>query len=223
MEKYFEALERLAMPDELHTSECEKLGIGLTEDFDLVEQALLELTSIKEANPSKALECLDRIDNTLCLNNIKGKLDFGIDTEEHSDCDSVISMTEDLEYIKQALTNVQEQELIKGGRVPNKEVLYLLQCLKEHNDEQIFYVNRTYGNKYIVPQKQFDDLTNENTELKKKARAFEIIKEKRIDIDSFYSSFIERDFNYDFYSSFYGSYGRNKLTKEEFNLMIEVL
>ena len=61
MDKVFEALERLAMPDELHISECEKLGICLTEDFDLVEQALLELTSIKEANPSEALECLDRI------------------------------------------------------------------------------------------------------------------------------------------------------------------
>ena len=54
-------------------------------------------------------------------------------------------------------------------------------------------------------------------------KILEIIKEKRIDIESFYSSFIEREFTYDFYSSFYGSYGRNKLTKEEFNLMIEVL
>ena len=40
---YLEALERLAMPDELHIKECEKLGIGLTEDYDVVEQALLKV------------------------------------------------------------------------------------------------------------------------------------------------------------------------------------
>ena len=84
MENYFEALERLAMPDELHISECEKLGIGLTEDFDLVEQALLELTSIKGAKPSEALECLERIDKEYltieskdfdnCFNTIKEAL-----------------------------------------------------------------------------------------------------------------------------------------------------
>ena len=61
MDKYLEALERLAMPDELHIKECKKLGIGLTEDYDTVEKALLELTSIKKASPSEALECLERI------------------------------------------------------------------------------------------------------------------------------------------------------------------
>lgn len=58
----------------------------------------------------KALECLERIDNTLCLNNIKGKLEFGIDTEEHTDCDSVIGMTEDLESIKQALIQAKQDK-----------------------------------------------------------------------------------------------------------------
>ena len=58
---------------------------------------------------SKELEALERIDNTLCLNNIKGKLEFGIDTEEHTDCDSVIGMTEDLESIKQALIKAEKE------------------------------------------------------------------------------------------------------------------
>lgn len=73
-----------------------------------VKSALKRLEEIDNSNPSEALECLERIDNTLCLNNIKGKLEFGIDTEEHTDCDSVIGMTEDLEYIKQALLKEQE-------------------------------------------------------------------------------------------------------------------
>lgn len=59
---------------------------------------------------SEALECLERIDNTLCLNNNKGKLEFGIDTEEHSDCDSVIGMIEDIENIKQALIQAEQDK-----------------------------------------------------------------------------------------------------------------
>ena len=81
-------------------------GYGETDKYYKHLKEYLE--SIDNSNPSEALECLERIDNTLCLNNIKGKLEFGIDTEEHTDCDSVIGMVEDLETIKQALLKAQE-------------------------------------------------------------------------------------------------------------------
>lgn len=58
---YLESLERLAMPDELHAEECRKLGIGLTEDYDVVEQALLELKSIKESKPKHYLKWEDLV------------------------------------------------------------------------------------------------------------------------------------------------------------------
>lgn len=58
MTKEFEALERLAMPDDLHIKECKKLGIGLTEDYDLLKQVILELTSIKKVESSEALNVL---------------------------------------------------------------------------------------------------------------------------------------------------------------------
>ena len=41
-EHILEALERLAMPDELHKKECERLGISLTEDYETVKQAIIE-------------------------------------------------------------------------------------------------------------------------------------------------------------------------------------
>ena len=53
--------------------------------------------------------------------------------------------------------------------------------------------------------------------------AFNIIKEKRIDIESFYTSFIEGEYDYDFYERRYGTYGKYCLTEEEFNLLKEVL
>lgn len=61
MSKELEALERLAMPDEIHIKECKKLGIGLTEDYDVVEKALQRLEAIDNANPSEALKGLEKI------------------------------------------------------------------------------------------------------------------------------------------------------------------
>ena len=46
--EYLEALERLAMPDDIHIKECEKLGIGLTEDYDLLEQYILKAQEPKQ-------------------------------------------------------------------------------------------------------------------------------------------------------------------------------
>ena len=59
--------------------------------------------------------------------------------------------------------------------------------------------------------------------VEKSLKALEIIKEKRIDIESFYSSFIESDYDYNFYEKRYGTYGKYCLTEEEFNLLKEVL
>lgn len=60
-------------------------------------------------------------------------------------------------------------------------------------------------------------------QVEKTLNAFEIIKEKRIDIESFYSSFIESDYDYNFYEKRYGTYGKYELTEEGFNILKEVL
>lgn len=96
MVDYLESLERLAMPDELHIKECEKLDIGVTEDFDVVEQALLELKAIKEANPSEALECLK------ALQSIRDKYSMPL-TEYVNSFDYI-------KTIKHVLLKQQEQE-----------------------------------------------------------------------------------------------------------------
>ena len=96
MENYFEALERLAMPDKLHIEECKKAGVALTEDYDVVKQALLELKSIKEANLSKAMKGL----HTIAFNTqfIAG-MNFG----------------DELRTIEQALLKLNKYEQILGG------------------------------------------------------------------------------------------------------------
>ena len=60
-------------------------------------------------------------------------------------------------------------------------------------------------------------------QVEKSLKALNIIKEKRIDIESFYTSFIEGEYDYNFYEIRYGTYGKYCLTEEEFNLLKEVL
>ena len=94
---YLESLERLAMPDELHIKECEKLGIGLTEDFDIVEHALLELKAIKEANPGEAMKCLNILHNAL-------------DKYLKTPVSEYVNLFDCINTIKQALLKAQESK-----------------------------------------------------------------------------------------------------------------
>lgn len=110
---YLESLERLAMPDDLHIKECKKLGIGLTEDYDLLKQAILELTSIKEADPSEALYELKRIDYNITY-LLSGDCDIN---EEVSMSFNSIRDNKSCEIIKQYILKAQEEhkllEIIK--------------------------------------------------------------------------------------------------------------
>ena len=66
MSKELEALERLKtaptfMGGTTEYQFCTKSETLLLQDYEIVKQALLELQSIKEANPSEALKCLEHI------------------------------------------------------------------------------------------------------------------------------------------------------------------
>lgn len=159
MDKVFEALERLAMPDELHIKECKKLGIGVTEDFDTVEKALLELKAIKEIEPSEALNELYRIENNIIYSL--------------RDCD----ISEEVSMNFNSIMEHNSCAIIKN---------YILKAQEEH-------------------------------------RALKTLKKNRIDIESLYTTFIDNAYNYKFYEISYGTYGKYKLTEEEFNLLKEVL
>lgn len=150
MSKELEALERLKtaptfMGGTTEYQFCTKSETLLLQDYEIVKQALLELQSIKEANPSEALECLE------CLYC------------EPEDCRSK--------------ERAKDYDAIKN---------HILKSQEEH-------------------------------------RSLEILKKNRVDIESFYTTFIDNAYNYKFYEISYGTYGKYKLTEEEFNLLKEVL
>lgn len=76
-------------------------------------------------------------------------------------------------------------------------------------------------NEYSIDEAVFykEDFRQVRRELK----ALEIIKDKRIDIEIFYTFFIEGNRNYSFYDIHYGTYGEYCLTETEFDLLKEVL
>lgn len=77
MSKELEALERLAMPDELHIKECEKLGISLIEDFDTIKQALQRLEKYEQILGSCRLTDRNYKNTTLDLDSCKPYLRLG--------------------------------------------------------------------------------------------------------------------------------------------------
>lgn len=75
--KELEALERLAMPDELHIKECKKLGIGLTKDYEIIEQALQRLDKYEQILGNGRLTDRNYKNTTLDLDNCKPYLRLG--------------------------------------------------------------------------------------------------------------------------------------------------
>lgn len=56
---------------------------------------------------SKPAEALERINHTLCLNNIRGNIEYGIDSSDNPiDCQNVEEMSSYLDVLEQALARL---------------------------------------------------------------------------------------------------------------------
>ena len=119
-------------------------------------------------------------------------------------------MSKALELIRTLIDGANEYEKKTGNKNPT---VYL-------SKNNLLVIEKALL-KAQEPKQYVDELKLVENKLK----ALEIIKEKRIDIESFYSSFIESDYDYDynFYEIRYGTYGKYCLTEEEFNLLKEIL
>lgn len=116
MKKELEALEKIG---NLHsiTKGC---AISYTDEYKVIEQALIELQTIKEPKPNEALECLEGINNY--LSNV---YDYKEIKEE---------IQKDINTIKQALLKAQENEKVLEI-IFKKKVNTLLLELAENVDE----------------------------------------------------------------------------------------
>ena len=120
----------------------------------------------------------------------------------------VRKMSKALELIRTLIDGANEYEKKTGNKNPT---VYL-------SKNNLLVIEKALL-KAQEPKQYVDELKL----VEKKLKALEIIKEKRVDIESFYTSFIEGEYDYDFYERRYGTYGKYCLTEEEFNLLKEVL
>lgn len=92
-----------------------------------------------------------------------------------------------------------------------KDLRNLQLALLESNDKPIYYISKIHGNKYIVPQKEYEKLNKENIEMKK---VLEIIWNKKVDLWGLLFSKILEDYN-----TYIMKKGGFILTQEEFELL----
>lgn len=130
MSKELEALERLKnaltfMGGTVEYQACTNSETLLLQDYEIVKQALLELKSIKEANHSEALECLEEI-GFAPLNECCGYPYTRISDEYN----------ENIETIQQALQRLEKYEQLYVSK-PSGEVI--------SRDELCEAVDRIFG------------------------------------------------------------------------------
>ena len=119
-------------------------------------------------------------------------------------------------------------ELFKG-----KQALQRLEAIDNTNpSEALMFIQELLN--ISETEKHFINLANYDTRLnliktkqalikaQEQEKILSVILKKRIDLESFYSTFVKDDLDYKYYEKYYGTYGLEKLTKEEFDLLREV-
>jgi len=182
--KPLEALHTIAFNTQIN-------GLNFGDELRIIEQALQRLEAIDNANPNEALKELEQ--------DIKDRVILAEDRQLKL-----------CAVIKQALIKSQEQgnknACFVGGRTVNKDIIYLKQSIEQCNDKPIFYMSKRYGNKYIVPQKSFED----------QAQVLKILKEKKVDTRVLRNCLEAKDEtpkDYNFLRD------KHPLTQEEFDLL----
>jgi len=223
MENKLERLERLAMPDELHKKECERLGIGLTEDYDILKAYFESIDNVK---PSKVLASLESMKNRL----IDAKFTIEGTTLYSKDR----NLDEDYNTIKQVLIKAQEQEKENVYIEKIKTMMKQKDCVLRYIESEDCFAVKTIlsdGWYKLTPELVENNVREEikslpliekNKQLKmendKLKKILDIIREKTVDIALLNDCEDRNEYNMHFpYREIY------QLTQEEFNLLKEWL
>lgn len=159
MNKELEALERLKtapsfMGGTVEYQACTQSEAVLTQDYEIVKQAVLELKSIKEANHSEALEELKRIDYNI--------------TYLLSDCD----INEEVDMNFTSIKEHKSCEIIKQALIKGEKEHKALEIIKEKNvDVKLLKLSTNLLDYYTRVKHK----TGENTELTEEE--FNLLKE----------------------------------------------
>lgn len=74
----------------------------------------------------------------------------------------------------------------------------------------------------LVQGKALETIRQYILKAQEQEKLLKVILKKRIDLESFYSTFVKDNLDYKYYEKYYGTYGLEKLTQEEFELLKKV-
>jgi len=132
-------------------------------------------------------------------------------------------MYEDYPVVKSALQRLEAIENTK----PSEALKYVNGKIADLEDDLQHYtmVEKDKCREFFISEdlKQFTNIKQVLLKAQEQEKVLKIMFEKRIDLECFYITFIEDNYDYNYYEKMYGTYGKYKLTEEEFNLLKEML
>jgi hypothetical protein len=143
---------------------------------------------------------------------------------EELDQDEVDEIEKNLNVVQDGLKRLESIDNANPSEAM-KHLEFICKILKEKGIDikWLFKNEYTTIKQALLKAQEPKQYVDELKLVEKKLKALEIVKEKRIDIESFYTSFIEGEYDYNFYEIRYGTYGKYCLTEEEFNILKEAL
>lgn len=101
-----------------------------------------------------------------------------------------------------------------------KQALLELKAIKDANpSEALKALDR---NIVVIREKDYTIIEQALVKAQEQEKVLKVILKKRIDLESFYSTFVKDNLDYKYYEKYYGTYGLEKLTQEEFELLKKV-
>lgn len=104
---------------------------------------------------SKELEALEKLNHTICLNYNNKTLKFGVDTEEHIDCDNVNEFVDCYNTIKSALERKEFLEYAIKDLFAN-HIEFVVE-----KDKCYFKIRNSKGKEKSFTSKTFEDFWKE--------------------------------------------------------------
>ena len=159
----------------------------------------------------KALEILDKLEE--CAYAMKDlPMSNWIDLAEN-EAELDLKIMDWVETIKIELLK-GKQSLLELKQIKEAEPSEALKCVGVLKEDDCITT--------LVQGKALETIRQYILKAQEQEKLLKVILKKRIDLESFYSTFVKDDLDYKYYEKHYGTYGLEKITQQEFNTLKEV-
>ena len=126
-----------------------------------------------------------------------------------------------LTLVERTIIEDIKEKLQRLEAIDNADTSRALECLERINNYGCGINDNMKFSE--VFEKEYNTIKQALKPKSKKELAWDIVKEKRINLEYFIKDFINDNYNYTFYKAYSKRYGAYQLTEKEFNLLKEGL